>query len=182
MMNIHEEHALDVDGNDILLELSLSNLRNNVKRNFDNKRENKSVKTRIANYQAIPSVADRTITFKTKVVGETANYNVTITFTNVKFANELQSGYVQIKAVDGSDYIFKQFTLSQTQARVSCNCLDFYYRFSVWNHSKNSLDGDPPQPYVKVTDRPPVNPNKVPGACKHIMKFMAFLKSEGIAR
>ena len=175
------EQFIDVEGQ-ALLELSLSNLKNNVSRNFGKDRETRSNRIQVSNYQAIPSVGDRTLLLKARIVGEEANYQVQIRFVNVAFANEQAAGFVPVQAMDGKEYYVKQFTLAQTQARVKCNCLDFYYRFSVWNHSRKSLEGDPPPPYVKKTDMPPVNPAKVPGACKHIIKMMTFLRGEGLVR
>jgi len=180
--NVNEiETFLDVDG-ETLMELSLSNLRNNVKMNFGNERETRSNRINVSNYQAIPSVSDKTLLLKARIKGEESTYQVQVRFTNSSFSDVAQIGYTPIKAMDGREYFVKQFTLSQTQAKVKCTCLDFHYRFSVWNHSKKSLEGDPPPPYIKKTDSPPVNPNKVPGACKHIIKFMNFLKGEKIVR
>jgi len=177
-----EEQAIELDG-ETLLELSLSNLRNNVKRDFGNTRETKANSISISNYDMIPSVGEKTLLIKARVRGqEGKNYQSQVRFVNVGFTTEAQPGFTQIKAVDGQDYYVKQFTASQTQAKVKCNCLDFYWRFAVWNHAKKSLEGDPPPPYVKKTDSPPVNPNKTPGSCKHIIKLISFLRTEQILR
>lgn len=176
-----ENNEMMLEG-DVLLELSLSNLKNNVRRDFGPERESRSNKVNVVNYDIIPSVGERTLLVKSRIRGETANYQPQIRFTNVAFSSDQKPGFTQIKAVDGTDLFVRQFTAAQTQAKVKCNCLDFYYRFAVWNHSKKSLEGDPPPPYVKKTDRPPVNPNKVPGSCKHIMKLVTFLRNEQILR
>lgn len=175
------ETYVDDDG-EVLLELSLSNLKNNTRRAFGPKRSQKSNKTRVVNYMAIPSVDDKTLLLKFKVTGETSPYNVEVRFTNVKFGEEgSYPSMSKIVAMDGNEYQFKKFTSAQTQAKVKCNCLDFYYRFSVWNHGKNSLEGDPPEPYVRKTDyMPSVNPTRTPGMCKHIMKVIEFLRGENI--
>lgn len=180
MDNITEQFV-DVDG-EVLLEISLSNMKNNVSREFGQEREQRSNRIQVSNYNVIPSVSDRTLLIKSRIVGEDAKYEVQIRFTNVFFSDEARPGYVQVKAMDGRDYYIKQFTASQTQAKVKCTCLDFHYRFSVWNHGRKALEGDPPKPYVKKTDSAPVNPNKVPGSCKHIMKMVNFLKGEQIVR
>lgn len=178
---IVEELFDDVDGS-MLLELSISNLNNNVKRDFGPDREQRSNRIQVTNYQVIPSVSERSLLIKARIVGEESNYQTQVRFSNVTFGDAIAPGFAEVKAMDGNDYFVRQFTASQTQARVRCSCLDFHYRFSVWNHTKKSLEGDPPKPYVKKTDRPPVNPNRVAGACKHIMKLITFLKGEGIVR
>jgi hypothetical protein len=160
----------------------LSNLRNNVSRNFGKDRETRSNRIKVANYQVIPSVSDKSLLLKASIIGEDADYKVEVRFTNVRFGNSAENGFVAVQGMDGNEYFVKQMTLSQTQAKVKCNCLDFYYRFAVWNQGKNSLEGDPPAPYIKKTDRAPVNPNKVAGACKHIMRMMTFLRGEGLVR
>lgn len=180
-IEIKEDGFIEMDG-ETLLELSLSNLRNNVRREFGPEREQRSNRVSITNYQVVPSIPDKTLLIKAKVVGEEKNYDVQVRFANVTFGQELSPGFVDIKAMDGQTYIIKKFTSAQTQAKVKCSCLDFYYRFSLWNHNRKSLEGDPPPPYIKKTNRPPVNPSKVPGSCKHIIKFVTFLRSEGIVR
>lgn len=177
-----DENGIDIEG-DVLLELSLSNLRNNVKRDFGNDRETRADKVSVVNYDIVPSIAEKTLLVKARIRGEEGkNYQPQIRFTNAKFSETAQTGFTPIKAVDGTDYFVKTFTAAQTQAKVKCNCLDFYYRFSVWNHAKNSLEGDPPPPYIKKTDSAPVNPNKVPGSCKHLIKLITFLRTEQILR
>ena len=54
------ETYVDDDG-EVLLELSLSNLKNNTRRAFGPKRSQKSNKTRVVNYMAIPSIDDKTL-------------------------------------------------------------------------------------------------------------------------
>lgn len=175
------EGFMDIDG-EVLVELSLSNLRNNVRREFGPGREQRSTRVGITNYQIVPSLQDKNVLIKAKVVGEEKNYDVQVRFNNATFADELSPGFVELKAMDGQTYFIRTFTSAQTQAKVKCSCLDFYYRFSLWNHNRKSLEGDPPPPYIKKTDRPPVNPSKVPGSCKHIIKFITFLRAEGIVR
>jgi hypothetical protein len=58
--------------------------------------------------------------------------------------------------------------------------MDFYWRFATWNNRDDALIGNPPPRYRKKTDRPPVNPQKVSGACKHIMKLIVILKNDGV--
>lgn len=168
---------------EFLIELSMSNLKNNVKRSFGPEREQRSNRIQVTNYQLIPSLPEKTLLVKANIRGIDSNYQTQIRFTNVKFSDTLQPLFTLIRAVDGSDYYVRQFTSAQTQAKVKCNCLDFYYRFSVWNHQKSALEGDPPKPYVRRTDyMPPVNPDKTPGMCKHVIKLLQFLKTENLVR
>lgn len=178
-----EENGMDITGDVLLLELSLSNMRNNVKRDFGNDRETRANRVNVINYDIIPSVAEKTLLVKARIRGEEGkNYQPQIRFVNAKFSDIAQTGFTTIKAVDGTDYFVKIFTAAQTQAKVKCNCLDFYWRYATWNHAKNGLEGEPPKPYVKKTDSEPVNPNKSPGVCKHLIKLITFLRTEQILR
>ncbi len=171
-----------IQDDEVLNELSLSNLKNNVNREFGRDREVRSNRIKVINYEAIPSVGSKELLLKARIVGEEGKYQVSVRFTNIRFSDTLAPGFAEVTGLDGVTYFVRQTTLAQTSVKVKCNCLDFYWRFATWNHGRKSLEGDPPPPYVKLTDRPPVNPNKVPGACKHILKFMTFIKNEGIAR
>ena len=181
MSDIKESCEICMDC-EVLLELSLSNMKNNVRRYFGQEREQRSNRVNVVNYDIIPFIPEKSLLIKSRMRGEHGNYTPQIRFSNVQFSNEQQPGFVAAKGVDGSDFFVRQFTAAQTQAKVRCNCLDFYYRFSVWNKAKNSLEGDPPKPYIKKTDSAPQNPNHVAGSCKHIMKLATFLRSEGILR
>jgi hypothetical protein len=94
----------------------------------------------------------------------------------------LSNQAVTFDSQDGQAYTIEPVQYRGTDVQVSCNCLDFYYRFSAWNHGDGSLLGDPPPPYVKKTDSEPVNPNEVPGLCKHLMALTNELKRERIIR
>lgn len=70
--------------------------------------------------------------------------------------------------------------LTSVYVQVNCTCLDFYWRFATWNAGDESLAGNPPPPYKKKTRRPPVNPRKVPGVCKHLIACFNYLKRNKI--
>lgn len=172
----------DICQDELMLEASLSNLKHSTVRAFGADRNKRSASVRISNYQIIPSVSSKSVLFKARVPGKDGNYDVQIRFMNLKFANELQAGFVSLNGMDGNAYFIKQPTAAQAQVKVRCSCLDFYYRFSVWNHKKKSHEGDAPVPYVKRTDSPPINPTQADGACKHLIQFVDFLKREGVVR
>jgi hypothetical protein len=66
--------------------------------------------------------------------------------------------------------------LEATPVKVSCTCQDFYWRFAPWNDENGCLHGAPPEPYEKKTDRKPVNPDHIPGLCKHLLNAVAVLQ------
>lgn len=109
-------------------------------------------------------------------------YDTVVSFDNVQFIDENDATAISFNAVDGEEYFIKPFVLNTDNAKVHCMCLDFYYTFSAWNDRDDSLQGKSPKPYVKKTDRPPRNPPKVPGMCKHLIKLTDVLKSKGLIK
>jgi hypothetical protein len=103
-------------------------------------------------------------------------YTPVIAFNDIAFEEEDTPQNVTFTAVDGAKYHVAPINLRRHTCRVACNCLDFYFRFAVWNFNDNSLEGPKPPPYVKKTNRPPVNPQRKPGLCKHLLKLIQELK------
>jgi hypothetical protein len=79
---------------------------------------------------------------------------------------------VQIEAV-GQD-----IDVDLTPVQVRCTCSDFYWRFAAHNHKYGCLCGPEPEPYEKKTDRKPVNPDEIPGLCKHLLNVVAILQEQ----
>lgn len=107
-------------------------------------------------------------------------YTCIIQFDRVKYDKVDTPTNVSFQAADGDEYHIQPINLNNNNAKVQCNCLDFYYRFSSRNNNQNSLYGQPPPPYLKKTDRPSVNPRNVPGVCKHILAVVKELRTEGV--
>lgn len=111
------------------------------------------------------------------------HYETIIVFSGVSFFNEGGHGRQEIQAADGSTYFIDPIRPYKSNVKVRCSCLDFYFRFSVWDQRDKALTGDPPDPYQRKTDTyPPVNPQKLSGVCKHIIKLTNYLKQERIIR
>jgi len=107
-------------------------------------------------------------------------YQPTIQFLNVKFEPNDTGTNVSFMGKDGATHYVQPIVLGQNNVKVRCTCLDYFYRFAVWNFNDNSLYGPKPPLYRKTTDRPPVNPNQVPGLCKHIIRVIGDLQNVGI--
>lgn len=73
-------------------------------------------------------------------------------------------------------------SLSKSPCRVRCDCTWFYHCFSYYNWQDDALYGSKPRPYHRVvpdSGRPPLNPQELPGACKHIIAFARTLAGSG---
>ena len=177
--------------NEILLETStIRKLKTNVSIFFDTPRDKSSRQVVVSNLTYVPYVEDSQLMVKANTKSKNTVYSTVILLDDVKFVDE-QARFaktignnafaVTIKSGNDKYYILpvKQTTSS---VLVSCTCLDFYYMFSVWNQKDMSLHGDPPEPYIKKTDRPVRNPQRVSGACKHILRLSDTLIGDGILK
>lgn len=108
-------------------------------------------------------------------------YKQQILFSDVNYDKMDAEDNVTFKATDGQEYHVKPIPLGQARIRVNCNCMDFHYRFATWNYDNQTLMGKPPKPYQRKTDtRPPVNPMRVDGLCKHLIKVCDVLEQRGL--
>lgn len=144
------------------------------------RREHISNKQNVQNITLIPALPSKVLKIEAKIKGETNSYDIVIQFDNVVFEKIETTKNIEIKGIDNKPYFIKPIALAVNNAKVFCSCLDFKWRFSLWNLRNNSLYGQAPQNYVKKSDRPPVNPLKVPGVCKHLIKTVETLQESGL--
>jgi hypothetical protein len=109
-------------------------------------------------------------------------YHPHIRFLNVGFQDEDLPNNVTFVGADGEEYHITPIRLRMINVEVACDCLDFYFRFSVHNKQDKSLYGPPPVPYHSRGLRPPVNPLKVPGVCKHLIKLSDVLRNSNVIK
>lgn len=127
-----------------------------------------------------PFVGTKTLMCRFECKSEQKIYDTVIQFTNVIYEEEDTRDNVTFLASDKQKYHIQPINLAEGSVTVRCTCLDFYYRFSHYDSKDKALFGRPPKPYVKKTDRPPVNPNRVSGICKHIMASIRELRQTRI--
>lgn len=164
---------------EILLELSYNDLKGRTSSIMGPERDQRSHKVQMNNMTFIPLVQNRKLKAGSNTTSNNGHdYWTTIVFDNINYVNdEKKPTDYEFKGNDNTDYIIERVPRN-TQCKVSCSCLDFYYRFAVWDDQHKSLDGNPPPPYVKTSNRPSVNPFKTPGLCKHIIAMVDKLQTE----
>lgn len=144
------------------------------------KRQHVVPKQYVQTLTLIPALPSKSLKVETTVKGETSNYNTILQFDNVSFEKIETTKNVEVTGVDGKKYYIKPINLKSNNVKVHCDCLDFKWRFSLWNLRNNSLYGQAPSPYTNKSNRPPVNPLKVPGVCKHLIKTVETLQETGL--
>lgn len=136
----------------------------------------------IKKLEFIPAQESQNLLVKATVINDGTKYTSTALFDKVIYDEADQANNITFTGTAGEEYHVEPIDLAHHNIKVNCDCLDFYWRFATWNHQKNSLNGHPPPPYQRKTNRPPVNPRQVPGVCKHLLKTISALKETGIVR
>lgn len=155
----------------------------NIERAFPDtkKRQHATNEVRIQNLTMLPYVGMKMIhVFADVTSNSDSKYKVGIQFLGVEFSEVANSSVTTFVGRDGEEYHVKPIELSASNVKVKCECLDFYWRFAAYNAPDKSLIGKAPPPYTKKTNRPPANPSRTPGVCKHIIKVVERLKTLNI--
>jgi hypothetical protein len=87
---------------------------------------------------------------------------------------------VAFVASNKQKYHVERIDPRENDVYVRCECQDFYWRFNWYNADDKSLYGRRRAPYEPTGTRPPVNPDEVPGFCKHLLKLIKALEQSGL--
>lgn len=108
-------------------------------------------------------------------------YHPIMMFQDVQYEEADTPQNVSFTGHDGQEHHIQPISLARNNVKVRCDCLDFYHRFFPHNNRDKSLYGNVPRPYVRKTNtRPPVNPQNVPGLCKHLLAAAEALSNTGL--
>lgn len=168
---------------DQLVEMTTYQLDRSTQKAYGTTRHDSSAATSIGNieFSATQDKGKTQLVVKSSVTGPTGKrYDTLIIFKNVTFEQEDTPQNITIQSTDGSQLHIDPYTTARSDVQVRCGCMDFYWRFANWNAKHHALSGDKPPPYVKVTDRPPVNPLQKAGTCKHLYKLVQQLEAKGL--
>lgn len=158
-------------------------LRNNIVTSFPNtkKRQNATNEVNVTSIQYVPFVGTKMLHVKATTQSNGNAYHQSLQFLRVGFESNNTPENVTFTGSDGREYNIQPIPLASHNVKVRCNCLDFYHRFAMWNFNDNSIVGRAPIPYRrKTTTRPSVNPDHVPGMCKHLLKVIDRMRSDGL--
>lgn len=157
----------------------------NIQRAFPHtqKRQHATGPIAITRMEYLPYAQNGVLQVNAEVRSDGTAYTPVVQFTQVQFEPNDTPENVTFKGADDNDYHIQPVQLPTTNVKVRCNCLDFYYRFAAWNATDKSLYGPAFPPYQrKTTTRPEVNPDHVPGLCKHLIKVFQQTEQEGLTR
>ena len=132
----------------------------------------------------IPFRGTKTLLVQMQCFGETekSEHIINLQFQGLKFVEEIPKN-AEYETLDYKDqeYYFEHPTID-TEVKVRCSCSDYTYRFSYANWKAKCQFGSKPKAYKKKTNRKPLNPDLIPGLCKHISQAQSYLKQEGIMK
>jgi len=168
---------------DDLIEVTLQDLERDTVFGFPNttKRQHATGPVHITKTKLIPAVPTNDLMCHATAASEGKNYNPKLLFLQVQYDDQDTNENITFNGSDGKQYNITPISLARSNVKVNCDCLDFRWRFSVWNDNSDALYGEPPPPYQrKTTTRPPANPNRTPGICKHIIKLTQELRQTGL--
>lgn len=164
---------------------TVSGLEQNISTAFPTttKRQHATGEVAIQNIQYIPYIGTKMLHIKASTTSNGHQYKQSIQFNDVVFENADTEENATFTAADGVETHVQPLVLSHLNVKVRCDCLDFYHRFANYNSQDKSLVGKAPPVYVrKTTTRPPVNPTRVPGLCKHLLKIVDELNRIGLTK
>jgi hypothetical protein len=163
-----------------LIERTLDSLYTGTLTGFDTPRKQTAGRVQVIKTEFIPAPRIRAVGVGANTRSAAKTYQTKIFFDDVVYLEDGddQANAYTFTAPDGQDYMIEPITYNSNDAKVRCSCLDFHWRFAVWNGQDGSLLGDSPDPYIKKTDRAPNNPDEVPGLCKHLIALVDKLRQE----
>ena len=123
---------------------------------FTTKRQHATHEIEITNLKILPFVGMKTLFLKTTATNEDRQYAPIIILKGVDY----QSPEYSLTASDGLVYTLKRPSLHENDVLVRCNCADFKFRFSYYNHLDKSLQGRKPVRYESKGIGAPANPLK----------------------
>ncbi len=162
---------------------SVPALQTNIERGFPEtkKRQHATNEVTINNVSYIPYIGMKMLHVKSMSTSNGHQYQQALQFNGVAFEPEDTDNNATFQASDGEDYHVQPLQLNGHYVKVRCSCLDFRFRFADYNSQDKSLVGRPPPLYQrKTTTRPPANPARVPGMCKHLLKLVQMLQQYGL--
>ena len=104
-------------------------------------------------------------------------YNSLILFKNINYNSEKNRFEIQDSLE--KKYFLEKIDREDSEVLLRCNCADFSWRFSFYDWTDSSLYGNKKKKYEASTDKE-ANPKKMPGMCKHVLRFLEVLEEKGL--
>ena len=130
----------------------------------------------------VPYIGTKSLLFQAECMGETvaATHITNIMFSGVRYLEDDVEN-AEYKTLDfKGDTVRYAYPDLHTKCTTKCSCPDFKFRWEYADKKVKALFGNLSKKYIRKTKtRPPVNPEQIPGMCKHVWQLQSFLRVEG---
>jgi hypothetical protein len=130
----------------------------------------------------VPYVGTKSLLFTAECYGESvdATHICHMMFTGVRYLEEdVENAEYKTIEYHGVEerYVYPDL---KTNIVLSCTCPDYRYRWEYANKKAGALFGRLSKKYIRKTKtRKPVNPDLIPGICRHLFQMQSYLRVEG---
>ena len=156
---------------------------NNIRGFPDTQKRQKIANTvNIRNIKFIPFAPSNALQVNCDSQSNGHNYKTFISFDGVEYQHEPANNTIAVQGTDNETHNIVPISIAQDHVKLDCTCADYRFRFAQQHFKNQSAVNTPPPAHVPTTDRPPVNPLNVLGACKHIIALENKLRIMRIIR
>lgn len=169
---------------DYLNEITIPQIDANNRTGFPDtqKRQHVVGQVNVQQIQFVPYAPSNALAVNAATQSNGHNYRTSMSFDKVTYQEEPDQQTVMIHGTDNEDHNIIPISIVQDNVNVDCNCADFRFRFAQQHFKNKSLAGEPPPQYIQKTNRAPVNPQNILGACKHVLALRDKLKVMRVIR
>lgn len=137
----------------------------------------------VAIISKVPVLHTKTLTIKAESQG-TKIYPLVMIFYNVDFSLEKDKSHpLLVRPLLGDSFFMQILSKSNNPVQLRCQCPFFRFAWSEENKATKALSGPVFSAYIQKTSRAPrpsVNPQHLPGVCKHLVGLINKLESTGM--
>lgn len=146
------------------------------------KRQHATNEVRVDQIQYLPLKGNGILRIQSATTSTNGNkHKQFLDLRNVNFESGNTATNATFTSKSGEETSVQPIRLNTTNVGVYCDCEDYNMRFANYNLNNNCHVGPIPPRYVrKTTTRPPANPARVPGMCKHLLKIVQDLRGYGL--
>lgn len=157
----------------LLIEANISDVEHGARQLDKGKRSDKSNTSRVM--KIAYSRIENGLQINADVKGDTDNYQCTVQLLGLDLDIVEQPDFSSNDVVTTDGHHIVITDTDYDDVKVRCSCEDYRWTFANQNANKRINHGEPPAPYVPVSDppRPPRNKLNTIGACKHLHSVFA---------
>ena len=131
----------------------------------------------------VPYVGTKSVLISLRAWGVTQNaiHNITLWFSGCEIVTEDPHDINFFSCVyNGEIYWVRKLDRHRNPVQYRCSCANYFFMWAFANSKHGILYGPTPRPFQKKTNRKPLNPDLLPGMCKHVYNSWRVLRDSGL--